>query len=96
MSKPICKKPVSVVIGAAFAGTVGFNTAVAADNPFGLSDLDQGYKIAMSKKPKEGKCGEGKCGGDKIKAETEGKCGGDKAKASTEGKCGEGKCGAGK
>ena len=31
---------------------------------------------------KEGKCGEGKCGGDKAK---EGKCGGDKAK---EGKCG--------
>ncbi len=36
----------------------------------------------------EGKCGEGKCGGDKG---AEGKCGGDKK--PTEGKCGEGKCG---
>ena len=48
---------------------------------------------------KEGKCGEGKCGGDKAgKAKEgkcgEGKCGGDKAKK--EGKCGEGKCGGAK
>ena len=41
------------------------------------------------KKAMEGKCGEGKCGGDKGKKE--GKCGGDKGKK--EGKCGEGKCG---
>ena len=46
------------------------------------------------KAKEEGKCGEGKCGGDKAKEEGkcgEGKCGGDKTEA--EGKCGEGKCG---
>ena len=47
---------------------------------------------AGAAKGHEGKCGEGKCGGDKAKGE--GKCGGDKAKG--EGKCGEGKCGEGK
>lgn len=38
-------------------------------------------------KAKEGKCGEGKCGGDMNKPKaSEGKCGGDKK--ATEGKCG--------
>jgi uncharacterized low-complexity protein len=35
--------------------------------------------VATQKAKKEGKCGEGKCGGD--------------AKGKKEGKCGEGKCG---
>jgi uncharacterized low-complexity protein len=42
----------------------------------------------------EGKCGEGKCGGEKKAGEGkcgEGKCGGEKK--AGEGKCGEGKCG---
>jgi uncharacterized low-complexity protein len=38
-------------------------------------------KAQCEKMAKEGKCGEGKCGGDK------------KDKADKEGKCGEGKCG---
>ncbi|HBS27112.1 MAG TPA: hypothetical protein DD827_08310, partial [Gammaproteobacteria bacterium] len=58
----------------ALAGSLAFSGAASADaNPFGLTDLSSGYQVAM-----EGKCGEGKCGGDKAKAE---------------GKCGEGKCG---
>ena len=80
-------KPLAVALGAAL--TLGVSTStVAAENPFSSSSLESGYKVAM-----EGKCGEGKCGGDKKAKEGkcgEGKCGGDKAK---EGKCGEGKCG---
>jgi len=75
--------------------------ALAADNPFQMTELPAGYQLADAHggkdgegkcgegKPAEGKCGEGKCG--------EGKCGeeGDPgAKADSEGKCGEGKCGA--
>ena len=47
-------------------------TATAADNPFGLSELGSGYMQLASSH--EGKCGEGKCGGEK-KAK-EGSCGG--------------------
>ncbi len=78
----------TLAIGAALLGSV----AVAqAGNSFQLTDLGPGYMVADETKP-EGKCGEGKCGGDKAK---EGSCGGDKAK---EGSCGgdkakEGSCG---
>jgi uncharacterized low-complexity protein len=90
--KPL--NPVTTALGAAFAGSVMLAGAVnAADNPFGLSELGNGYmQIATSHM--EGKCGEGKCGGDKSSSEGkcgEGKCGG--TKAMSEGKCGEGKCG---
>ena len=59
------------------AGTViglGLNAGIAsADvNPFEMNKLDNGYSVAMSDTPDEGKCG-----GDKAK---EAKCG--------EGKCG--------
>ncbi len=59
----------------------------AADNPFKLDSLKNGYQVADNDKAKEGKCGgdkakEGKCGGTRRR---DGKCGGDKAK---EGKCG--------
>jgi uncharacterized low-complexity protein len=43
---------------------------------------------AEAKAHKEGKCGEGKCGGDKKAA-----AGATADKAKAEGKCGEGKCG---
>jgi len=94
------KKIVSLAIGTAFAASLTAGTANAEANPFGMTDLQNGYQVAMSSKPAEGKCGEGKCGGSKTKKEGkcgEGKCGGDKSK--TEGKCGgdkaktEGKCG---
>jgi uncharacterized low-complexity protein len=85
-------KPLSLTLGTAFAvGLAASNIASAAEqgaNPFAMNELSGGYMVAG----KEGKCGEGKCGGEKGK---EGKCGGEKGK---EGKCGgekgkEGKCG---
>ena len=86
-------KPVVAAIGAAFAGSMLMSGAAsAAENPFGMSELNAGYvQIAGN----EGKCGSGKCGGSKG---GEGKCGGDKG---AEGKCGgskggEGKCGGAK
>ncbi|MGD2119375.1 MAG: low-complexity protein [Chromatiales bacterium] len=92
MSNKTFKKPLVAAIGAAVVGTLAAGTAIAADNPFGLKQLDSGYmQTAM-----EGKCGEGKCG-SKMKKEAEGKCGegkcGSKMKKEAEGKCGEGKCG---
>ena len=86
-------KSLSLATGAALVLSLASGTVLAADsNPFGMTKLTEGYQVAM----KEGKCGEGKCGGDKAKKAEgkcgEGKCGGDKAKKA-EGKCGEGKCG---
>jgi uncharacterized low-complexity protein len=87
-------KPLAIALGAAFVTSLtAIPVANAAENPFAMSELSSGYMVTEMA---EGKCGEGKCGGDKTKAE--GKCGGDKAaaegdKAAAEGKCGEGKCG---
>lgn len=84
------KKLLSIAVGTTFAASLSLGSAVASENPFGMSELNAGYQLAMSIMP-EGSCGgkgdEGKCGGDKTK---EAKCGADKAK---EAKCGEGKCG---
>ena len=95
MSTKSPMKPIALALGAAFATSLA-GGAYAAENPFGQTELSSGYMVADShaKDKMEGKCGEGKCGGDKAKKEGkcgEGKCGGDKAKK--EGKCGEGKCG---
>ncbi len=71
--------------------------AVGSNVAFAAVPMDGGYEVASMEaacgadkqktestdKAKEGKCGEGKCGGDKAATA-------DKAK---EGKCGEGKCG---
>lgn len=73
------------VAGAALLASVALSpAALAADNPFQMTDLPAGYQLADAHGAKdgEGKCGEGKCG---EKMDAEGKCG--------EGKCGEGKCG---
>ena len=97
---------VTAAVGVAFVSSLAASTtAVADDNPFSTTDLDAGYQLA-GKKGEEGKCGEGKCGGDKAKEGAcgekhkdhegkcgEGKCGGEKAAKGAEGKCGEGKCG---
>ena len=77
-------------LGAVVIGSLSAGAAVAQTNPFGMQELESGYMQFAA----EGKCGEGKCGGDKATKEGkcgEGKCGGDKA--AKEGKCGEGKCG---
>ncbi len=85
------KKLTTVAASAAIVASFAAGSAMAAENPFAMQQLNSGYNVAMS----EGTCGEGKCGGDKGKEAKcgEGKCGGDKAK---EAKCGEGKCGEGK
>lgn len=82
MSHKSMKKPLALAIGAAFAGTIAASSLVsAAENPFAMTKLNNGYEQVAQ----EGKCGEGKCGG---------KMGADAKKK--EGKCGEGKCGADK
>jgi uncharacterized low-complexity protein len=98
-------KPMSLAIGATLvAGMAASGIASAANshaNPFAMSDVHGSY-TQLAEKAKDGKCGEGKCGADKLKAKQkakEGKCGESKAKVK-EGKCGEskakvkeGKCG---
>ncbi|TNC91461.1 MAG: hypothetical protein CSH36_09535 [Thalassolituus sp.] len=84
-------KALGTILGTAFVAALASTPAHAAENPFASAELQQGYKVAMHH---EGKCGEGKCGGEKADKEGkcgEGKCGGEKA--DKEGKCGEGKCG---
>jgi len=105
MSNNNLLKPISIAISTAVVSIAASGTVIAADaNPFGMSELSNGYmqlaegKCGASKTTKkEGKCGEGKCGGSK-KADhpKEGKCGEGKCgtdKHAKEGKCGEGKCG---
>jgi len=88
MNKKMTIKPLAAALGAVMAASlVSLPAANADENPFGMTKLTNGYMVVAGA---EGKCGEGKCGGDK---KTEGKCGGDKKK---EGKCGEGKCGGSK
>ena len=86
------KNSIALTLGAVVVGASSFAATDANANPFEFQQMQAGYQLDAA----EGKCGEGKCGGDK-KAEKEGKCGegkcgGDK-KAAKEGKCGEGKCG---
>lgn len=72
---------ITIALGSAFAAAT-LLPAHAAGNPFVAKTLDAGYQVAqVDTKAKDGKCGEGKCGGDNGKG---------KAK---DGKCGEGKCG---
>ena len=86
------KTALTLALGTAFAASLATAPVVhAAGDPFEMNALSGGYQVAQADKSKEGKCGEGKCGGDKTK---DGKCGGEKKKE--EGKCGEGKCGEGK
>lgn len=85
------KPSLTLAVGSAFAlSLTALPNVQAADNPFGMQALQQGYLLADAKTP-EGKCGEGKCGGKKKtdgKA-AEGKCGGAKSDAKMpEGKCG--------
>ncbi|MEQ8859167.1 MAG: hypothetical protein RIC56_10990 [Pseudomonadales bacterium] len=87
----------ALAIGATLAACGAIHHAAADSGVFKADVLDGGYMLAAAEKTHEGKCGEGKCGGDKSSDEGkcgEGKCGGDKS--SEEGKCGEGKCGGNK
>ena len=95
------KKPATLTASAFLAASIAAVSGHAGATELSLDQLDAksldgGYMLFAKALTNEGKCGEGKCGGDaKGKKEGkcgEGKCGGDK-KAGKEGKCGEGKCG---
>jgi len=79
-NKPL--KPVASAIGAAIAGSMILaGAAGAAENPFGMTELNSGYMQLAG--------AEGKCGGnmaDKANTKAMGK--------RPDGKCGTGKCGA--
>ena len=98
--------PFALALGAtALGGALAGSAALAADDPFQITELSRGYMVADShgdaaeeggeETPctRDGEDGaapaEGKCGEGKC---GEGKCGEGK---SGEGKCGEGKCGEG-
>ena len=80
------KSVISLAIGSAFAASIAAAPiANAADNPFQMNSLKNGYQVAGVVKGEEGQGG-----GDKG---TEAKCGDDKG---GEAKCGEAKCGGSK
>ncbi len=57
MSNNSFRKPLVVALGAAFVGSMaGATLANAADNPFAMSALSGGYRVADA--------AEGKCGGN--------------------------------
>jgi uncharacterized low-complexity protein len=77
--------PIASALGITLAATIASTPIVQADqNPFGVSEMSNGYMQLASHEGKcgEGKCGEGKCGEEKGE---EGKCGEDKGE---EGSCG--------
>ena len=87
-------KLLALIAGLTLSAALTMGSAQAAENPFGVSNVDKVQHVAMSSI----KCGdgkeakEGKCGGSKDSKE--GKCGDGKTKK--DGKCGAGKCGAAK
>jgi uncharacterized low-complexity protein len=96
-------RPFAAALGATVLATALAPATSAEENPFALNELRAGYQLAQEgSTPAEGKCGEGKCGGEKPgegkcgagKSSSEGKCGA--AKSSSEGKCGTGKAAEGK
>lgn len=92
MKKDNHLKQLSILTAAAL--TISAAPLASADstpNPFGMTELSQGYNLAAA----EGKCGESKCGSSKSKT-SEDKCGSSKSDKAAEGKCGEAKCGASK
>jgi uncharacterized low-complexity protein len=73
------KTLISATVGTAFVATLGAAPlASAAENPFAMQSLDQGYMVAQA-----GKMGEGKCGGMKA---GEGRCGMTMMDANKDGK----------
>ena len=91
MSK-LNKKSLAVALGTVVVGSLStVSIAQAEANPFGISELSNGYMRVAEAAAKEAQCGEGKCGGDKMKkAVSEGKCAGlktdDAIKKSAHGK----------
>lgn len=73
----------AITLSSAIALSVGAAALQAAENPFELKTLGQGYQVADAEKAKDGKCGSGKCGTHKKKMK-EGSCSAEKMK---EGSC---------
>ena len=66
--------PIALALG--ITGALACSSAVAADNPFSLTELSSSHMVA-GEHGGEGNCGEGKCG--------EGKCGEDAEDGAAEG-----------
>ena len=93
-SKELPSKTIALAVTGAFVLSIGSASINAAENPFAIKLLSNGYQVAdhHEGKAKDGKCGEGKCGAEMKGHEMKDKNKTD-AKAK-DGKCGEGKCGA--
>ncbi|MGZ4998020.1 MAG: hypothetical protein ACXV8P_12180 [Methylobacter sp.] len=91
------KTPLAAAMGAAVLSTFAVTAVNAEANPFGMTELSNGYmQVAEANKAGEMACGAAMGGMQKPKA-AEGACAGNKktdAAKATEGKCGESKCGA--
>ncbi len=97
--KKINKTPLAAAMGTAFISTFTATVVSAETNPFGMTELSNGYmQVAEAEKAdqaekgmpgmKEGTCGEGKCGGAMMSAPDtkkaqEGACAGNKPGAKT-------------
>ena len=76
--------PIALALG--ITGALACSSAVAADNPFSLTELSSDQVYAGSH-GEEGNCGEGKCGEGRC---GEGKCGEDAKDGAAEGEAAEG------
>ena len=78
------KTLIATAVGSAFVASMATAPiASAAENPFAMQPLDQGYMVAQAGKMGDGKCGQGKCGGMKA---GEAKCGMSMMDADKDGK----------
>ena len=85
--KTVSKKPLALALGAAFATSLSLTPAAsAAENPFGMTDLDAGYRVAATEVEEGAKAG--------AKEAAEGRCGGKMKEGACGGKMKEGACGA--
>ncbi len=85
----------AMTLSSTIALSFGAAALHAAENPFALKTLGQGYQVADAEKAKEGKCGSGNCGAHKKKMK-EGSCSAEKMKegACHHDKAKEGNCSA--
>lgn len=92
------KSPLAAAMGVAIISSLNVATASAEANPFGMSELTNGYmQVAEAAKTGEMACGANMPGMKDSKSNVEGACAGSKTSSTaktSEGKCGEGKCGA--
>jgi len=81
MSRAIVK-PLVVLLGSAFVGSVAIAHAAAGGMTFRLQTLASGYALAAAPaKADEGKCGEGKCGLGMMDTNKDGKVSPDESRS---------------